>query len=195
VLGRFLSLLVAAFALAATSPICAPTPPPARDEVLASPAVAATAEPTATVAPTPVPATVEGMRIVIPRLGIDLPLREGDAERDVPRTGFPGATPEGAAFHFPGTAIPGETGNAYIYSHARVGMFLSLWRVRTGDEVLIRTREGIELRYVVAEVHSRVPPSDTSWLGSTSDERLTLQTSTGAFPENPRFIAIARRVG
>lgn len=195
---RFLVVLVAALGLWLAS-IAAFTPPPlpvARHEVASTPSPTASAPPSATLTPTPTPrvASVEGMRILVPRLGIDLPLLEGDVGRDVPRAGYPGNTPEGAAFHFPGTALPGDVGNTYIYSHARVGMFLALWNVRLDDEVIIRFSDGTALHYRVAEIHSRVAPTDTSWLQPTADERVTLQTSTGPLPENPRFVAVARRI-
>src|SRR5207245_28418 len=77
----------------------------------------------------PVP---EGFRIRIPRLGIDLPIQEGDLKRDTDDQ----RTPEGYAFHLPGTALPGEHGNAFLYAHARRQMFLTLWGARPGDEVL-----------------------------------------------------------
>lgn len=123
----------------------------------------------------------------MPRLGINLPIAEGDVERDV----VVQKTPENYAFHFPGTAIPGTTGNAYIYAHARQGMFLSLWNARVGDHVSITTPGGVELKFVVTEVHPRVPPADTSWLQPSADERLTLQTSTGPNSGDPRFVVIA----
>src|SRR5881394_1336944 len=44
-----------------------------------------------------------GYRLQIPRLRIDLPLAEGDVARDIDLQ----QTPEGFAFHLPGTAIPG----------------------------------------------------------------------------------------
>lgn len=163
--------------------------------VLRSPAPAAEPPATATASVTvpSAPRTVEGMRIRVPRLGIDLPLREGDAGRDIPSESSPGATPEGAAFHFPGTAVPGSRGNAYLYAHARVGMFLALWQAQVGDRVELILPGGGVLAYSVAEVHPQVPSSDTSWLQPTSDERLTLQTSTGPTPAHPRFIVVARR--
>jgi len=151
----------------------------------------ATAAPTASAAsPTAVPTIgpiPEGYRIEMPRLGIDLPIAEGDVERDV----VVQKTPENFAFHFPGTAIPGTFGNSYIYAHARQGMFLSLWNARIGDQVSITTPAGIEIKFVVTEVHPRVPPADTSWLQPSGDERLTLQTSTGPNREDPRFVVIA----
>jgi LPXTG-site transpeptidase (sortase) family protein len=129
----------------------------------------------------------DGYRLQIPRLAIDLPIAEGDIERDV----VVQQTPENFAFHLPGTAIPGMGSNSYIYAHARRGMFLTLWNARAGDEVLISTPPGIVLKYVVTEIHPRVPPEDTSWILPTSSERLTLQTSTGPSRDDPRFVVIA----
>ena len=135
------------------------------------------------------------MRIRVPRLGIDLPLEEGDLGRDVPSAAGPGATPEGAAFHLPGSAVPGQPGNAYIYAHARIGMFLTLWQAKVGDRVEIDTAGGVRLIYAVSEVHPSVSSSDVSWVQPTSDERLTLQTSTGPTPAYPRFVVVAKRIG
>lgn len=136
---------------------------------------------------TPTPAIPDGYRIRIARLAIDLPIVEGDVERDAVRQ----ETPENVALHLPGTAIPGDGSNTYIYAHARRGMFLSLWSAREGDEVVILTPSGRELRYVVSEVHPRVDPSDISWVTRTAGERLTLQTSTGPNPGDPRFVVVA----
>jgi LPXTG-site transpeptidase (sortase) family protein len=152
----------------------------------ATPSPAAALSSASPEAPTPGPIP-DGYRIALPRLGIDLPIAEGDIERDV----VVQQTPENFAFHFPGTAIPGTIGNSYIYAHARRGMFLSLWNARVGDEVRITTPTGGELKFVVTEVHPRVPPADTSWIQPSGDERLTLQTSTGPNRDDPRFVVIA----
>jgi hypothetical protein len=132
----------------------------------------------------------DGYRIRMARLGIDLPIAEGDLYRDTVQQ----QTPENFAFHFPGTAIPGAVGNSYLYAHARRGMFLSLWNARLGDDVTITTPAGIELKFKVTEIPGKVPPGDTSWLKPSSDERLTLQTSTGPNPQDPRFVVIAAPV-
>ena len=152
----------------------------------ASTPAATTSPDSTTLSPTPEPIP-DGYRIVMPRLGIDLPIAEGDVQRDVVIQ----RTPENFAFHFPGTAIPGTLGNSYIYAHARRGMFLSLWSARVGDNVSITTPGGVEIKFIVTEVHPRVPPADTSWLQPTDDERLTLQTSTGPNREDPRFVVVA----
>lgn len=143
------------------------------------------------VAASPRPLDVAGLHVVVPRLDIDLPLQIGDPERDVPRPGFSGATPEHVALVFPGSRDPGDGGNTYIYAHARAGMFLSLWNARIGDAVLIRSDAGAERAYEIVLIVPRVDPGDTHWLDSTGPERLTLQTSTGPRPEDPRFIAVA----
>jgi sortase family protein len=146
--------------------------------------VAPTASPTAVPTIGPIP---DGYRVRMPRLGIDLPIAEGDVVRD----SIEQQTPENFAFHFPGTAIPGTFGNSYLYAHARRGMFLALWNAKVGDEVSITTPSGGELKFVVTEVHPRVPPAETSWLQPAGDQRLTLQTSTGPNRADPRFVVVA----
>ena len=142
--------------------------------------------------PTAKPVTVAGSRIAVPRLGIDLPLEFGEIARDVPREGFAGATPENVAFVFPSSRLPGEGGNTYIYAHARTGMFLSLWGAKVGDEVVIyRPDDGARRSYRVALIAPRVNATDAHWLDPNGEERLTLQTSTGPNPGDPRFIVVA----
>lgn len=150
----------------------------------------ATSRPPTTEFPTATPgsrAIPDGYRVQVPRLRIDLPIKEGDYVRDIDQQ----QTPEHAAFHLPNTAIPGQGGNTYIYAHARTGMFLSLWEAKEGDEVVVVTPDGRALQYVVREVHPRVPHNETSWVLPSPSERLTLQTSTGPDPEDPRFVVVA----
>ena len=174
-------LLVGASLGTPTAPTVAPTPL----AIAASASLAATSGASATRDPrTPIPL---GYRITIQRLGIDLPIAEGDISRDIDEQ----KTPEGFAFHLPGTSIPGLGSNTYLYAHARTGMFLSLWNAQPGDQVVISTPDLHALRYVISEVHPRVPPDDVSWVQPTNGERLTLQTSTGPNPTDPRFVAIA----
>lgn len=157
-----------------------------------SPTLATSAPPTPGVTITPTPGAPEpipeGYRVRVPRLGIDLAIREGVVQRDVEQQ----QTPEDFAFHLPGTAFPGRAGNTYLYAHARRGMFLSLWDAKVGDLVEITTPAGAVLAYEVTEVMPRVPPTDVSVAMPTEDERLTLQTSTGPSPGDPRFVVIAR---
>jgi hypothetical protein len=47
----------------------------------------------------------------------------------------------------------------------------------------------------VTEVHPRIAPDDVSWMRGTPGERLTIQTSTGPNPTDPRFVVIAVPAG
>jgi LPXTG-site transpeptidase (sortase) family protein len=162
--------------------------PPAVAAATTSPSPSLTGGAIASVPPaTRAPAIPDGYRIKIARLAIDLPVVEGDLERDAVRQ----ETPENVALHLPGSAIPGDGSNTYIYAHARRGMFLNLWSAREGDEVVIITPSGRELPYIVSEVHPKVDPTDVSWVARTAGERLTLQTSTGPNPGDPRFVVVA----
>jgi len=182
------SLVLVGILLIAASGVSAPTAPTVAPTPLAI-ATATTPVATGSASSTrdpfaPIPL---GYRIQIPRLGIDLPITEGDLARDIDQQ----KTPEGFAFHLPGTSVPGLGGNTYLYAHARIGMFLTLWNARPGDQVVISTPDLRTLRYLIREVQPRVPPEDVSWVQPTAGEQLTLQTSTGPNPTDPRFIAIA----
>ena len=173
---------------APTAPSVAPTPLALASTMPPDPTVS-TPVPTPSAARDPEAPIPPGYRIQIPRLSIDLPVAEGNLVRDTVRQ----LTPEGFAFHFPGTSIPGLGSNTYLYAHARTGMFLTLWNVQPGDQVLISTPDLQLLTYVITEVHPRVAPGDLSWIQATPGERLTLQTSTGPDPGDPRFVAVAVR--
>ena len=169
-------------------------PPNAAPRAVATPALsvtpsaAASAVTSAGASATAPAAIPPGYRVQVPRLGIDLAILEGDVRRDTVEQ----QTPESYAFHLPGTAIPGRPGNAYLYAHARRGMFLTLWNVAVGDVVWISTPDGRALRYVVAEIHPAVAPDDVSWAAADGADRLTLQTSTGPNAGDPRFVVVAR---
>ncbi len=130
--------------------------------------------------PSPVGASVAN-RIRIPRLGIDLPVIEGDGIE----------APLDSAAHFPGTAWPGAGSNVYIYAHARDGLFIKLWDARVGDEVLLDTVDGRTVTYIVDEIRPRTPWNALELLEPTEREQLTLQTSTSYTATAPRFVVIA----
>lgn len=133
--------------------------------------------------PTSVAVPVE--RIRLDRLGIDLPVVEGDGV----------TVPEGFASHFPDTAWPGEGSNTYLYAHAREDNFLELWQVRTGDLIDVDLVDGGVAAYRVSEIHPVVAWDALEYTAATASERLTLQTSLSYEDTAPRFIVIAERVG
>jgi hypothetical protein len=111
-------------------------------------------------------------RIRIERLGIDLPIIEGDGID----------APIGKAAHYPGTGWPGGGTNVYIYGHAREGMLLPLWGAAVGDTVVLDLAGGGAATYRVVEVLPRVPWDADQYLAATPTEIA------------PRFIVVAEPV-
>lgn len=188
-LATAVAFVVGGIALAFVAGTPSSAPPLAVATALRTANEVASISPRASESPNGAPsqAIPEGYRIQLPRLGIDLPIDEGDIKRDIEDQ----RTPLNYAFHLPGTALPGQQGNTYLYAHARRAMFLSLWNAQPGDQVFVSAPDGRVLAYFVRAVLPRVAPADVSSAEPTTAERLTLQTSTGPKPSDPRFVVIA----
>jgi hypothetical protein len=119
-----------------TSPAPSPWPSPAATDPPATPAAptatpgGATEPPPTPDGPTPSPITSPSpgdrelaTRIVIPSLGIDLPVVPSDLVVPGNRDFFPLCDVAQYMVEF---SQPGEAGSTYIYAHARTGMFLPL---------------------------------------------------------------------
>ena len=120
-------------------------------------------------------------RIEVPRIKLSALAREGVDTR----------TLRGAVGHIPGTALPGERGNAGFAAH-RDTFFRPLRGVRKGDEVIVTTSRGV-YRYSVTGTRI-VEPDDVTVLDPTKDTALTLVTCypfdyVGSAPQ--RFIVRA----
>jgi len=102
-------------------------------------------------------------RIEIPRLKLSALAREGV---DV-------STLRGSVGHVPGTAMPGDAGNAAFAAH-RDTFFAPLRDVRRGDEVVVTTPAAVH-RYAVVSTRI-VDPSDVTVLRPTDGRTLTLVT-------------------
>jgi len=131
----------------------------------------------------PAPRALVG-RIAVARLKLSAMAREGIDTR----------TLRGSAGHVPGSALPGESGNAAFAAH-RDTFFAPLKGVRKGDEIAVTTTNG-EFRYVVSGMRV-VDPSDVSVLRTSIEPTLTLVTCypfdfVGSAPR--RFIVTARLV-
>lgn len=101
-------------------------------------------------------------RLVIPSIGLDEVMVEGVEERQL--VAGPG--------HLPGSALPGEDGNAIISAH-RDRHFRALDEVQIGDTIVTQTRQHRVL-WRVAE--RRVVTAAAPVLRSSSEARLTLTT-------------------
>lgn len=122
--------------------------------------------------------------LAVPRLGLSVPILEGDDER----------TLRIAAGHLPDTPFPWEEGNTAIAGH-RDMFFRPLKDVRIGDEVHLQTRYG-DFRYRVLRV-AVVGPDDLWVLRPWDGVHLTLLSCypfnyIGSAPE--RFIVHAERI-
>jgi sortase A len=131
------------------------------------------------------PALVDGGligEIRIPRLGLTAMVVQGDSAAILQR----------AVGHLADTALPGESGNVVLAGH-RDTFFRPLKRVRAGDAITLKTRDG-DFEYLV-ESTAVVPPSDVHVLQPTGGRTLTLITCfpfsyLGSAPD--RFIVRAR---
>ena len=101
-------------------------------------------------------------RLVVPAIGLDEVVVEGVGERSL-RAG-PG--------HLPGSALPGESGNAVVSAH-RDRHFSRLGRVKLGDEI-VTTDGRATHRWVVSEL--RVVRAGAPALRATATPTLTLTT-------------------
>jgi sortase A len=123
-------------------------------------------------------------RIEIPRLGVAAIVREGADERTLAR----------AVGLVPGTAHPGERGNAVLAGH-RDTFFRPLRKIRVNDRIRVLVPPE-EYEYRVDSLRV-VSPEETDVLESNGVEKLTLVTCypfrfVGPAPD--RFIVSATRV-
>lgn len=130
-------------------------------------------------------------RVVIPSLGIDLPV-----VRPPSHTSYPLCN---VAEYLQARYQPGEPGGAFIYAHARVGMFLPLLTESKkashgrlpGMVVFVYTSDNKVYTYRVVRVlrHQLYLPPATTTVG-----RLWLQTSEGPAGTRPKLLLVAGQV-
>jgi LPXTG-site transpeptidase (sortase) family protein len=124
-------------------------------------------------------------RLIIPVVGMDEIVMEGVGDDEL--NAGPG--------HLPGSALPGQRGNAIISGH-RDRHFSSLGSLQVGDQITTETTPHNQMKWIV--IARRLVRSDTPVLFSTSDPTLTLTTcwpirALGPAPE--RLIITAKPVG
>lgn len=125
------------------------------------------------------------VRIIIPALGIDLPVKEAKVIN-----GFWEVFVDSAAFGL-GSAYPDEVGNEVIFAHAREGLFLPLRKAKIGQSVMVLSKDKW-YSYKIKEI-KEVLPNQTEVIAPTKDTILTLYTCSG-FSDNKRFIVTAEKI-
>lgn len=125
-------------------------------------------------------AAPEGKRLVVPKIGVNVKVLEGDAD----------AALDVGVYHYPGTGVPGEAANMAVAGHRMAERFALLHVLRRGDEIIVYW-DGVEHDYRVDSVRE-IGAEDTSILARGTAERLTLYTCTPRFLGDRRTVVVAR---
>lgn len=139
-------------------------------------------------------------RLVIASLGLDVPLVYV-AEKS--EAAFQIALRDGVV-HYPGTALPGQPGNAYYFGHSSdyawakgdyKTVFATLTKIEIGARIVASGADGTPYAYVVTGTRV-VSPKDLSVLdqGDGTARRLSLQTSYPLGTALKRFVVEAKLV-
>lgn len=190
-------VLVAAGLLTYTQPVAAAPVSSAGPVASSVPGGLQTLEPLATLAPAASAAAANRVatRVLVPALGIDLPVIKQPGSPD----SFP---PCNVAMYITQLHQPGQPGATYLYAHARTGMFLPILNaslVNNGKSMIgmlieVYTSDNMEFLYEAVAVRRHVLDLDSAF--ATTDETLWLQTSEGPkLPDNqigPKVQLIAK---
>lgn len=95
--------------------------------------------------------------------------------------------------HYPGTALPGQSGNFAVAGHRTThgAPFAHLDELEPGDEIVVTTVEG---RFVYRVTEERiVAPTAVGVLSDFGDDRITLTTCHPADSSRQRLVVVATR--
>lgn len=120
-----------------------------------------------------------GRRLVVPEIGVDVRVYEGDADTAL----------DLGVYRHPRTAVPGEPANMAVAGHRMAGRFALLHVLRPGDEVIVYW-DGTEHDYRVDAI-GEIGAGDTAILRRGDAERLTLYTCTPRWLGDRRTVVVA----
>ena len=124
-------------------------------------------------------------RLVISRVGIDMPIFEGNDASILAKGGW----------LFPGTSTPDKGGNTVILGHRFKYLppisntFYRLDKLFIGDRFTL-TWQGVEYRYQITETKI-IKPTDLSVLNPSEQSQITLITCWPLFSTEERLVVIA----
>lgn len=164
-----------------------------------TPATPSTEVPSTTVAPSPAPAPQVADTLPPPALGEPIgsyripAIGLNEEQWTVEGTGVD-QLKRGSA-HYPGTPLPGQSGNASVAGHRTTygAPLKDVDDLVPGDEIFFTTLQG-EFAYEVIGTEI-VAPDDVSVLEDKGDDRLTLTACHPEFSARQRIIISARLVG
>lgn len=136
-------------------------------------------------------------RLLIPALGIEAPVVEAATRT---QAAYKAALREGVT-HLPGTAEPGDVGNAYLFGHSSdlpwapggyKTVFALLPEIARGTRIYVTDADGNAFAYVSGDTRI-VKPDDLSVTEDSGNGKrtLTLQTSYPIGTALRRFIVVA----
>ena len=142
--------------------------------------------------------TEQPIRIIIPEIGVNAPLVYPTETKEEVFQKFL----ENGVAHFPGTALPGEVGNAYYFGHSSdysykngnyKEVFSRLPRLNIGDSIYFEYSNSSKIEYKIIQAKI-VKPTDLSVLSQeTQNEKLlTLQTSYPIGFSYERYLVIGK---
>ncbi|MBD3270754.1 sortase [Candidatus Peregrinibacteria bacterium] len=145
-------------------------------------------------------------RVIIPRINKNVPIVRVSTEKLIQRdwTGLEEQIQDAlrhGVVHFPGTALPGQSGNVVVTGHSSYfpwdpgrfkDVFALLHQVSIGDEVVVYHNQQ-EYKYLVYD-KKVVSPDQVEVLTQKGEERLTLITCTPVGTDINRLIVLARPV-
>ncbi|MBN1486895.1 MAG: class D sortase [Anaerolineae bacterium] len=131
--------------------------------------------------PVPTPGPEQARRIVIPAIGVDAPVVDGDDWETLKK---------GVGHHI-GSANPGERGNCVLSAHNDIygEIFRELPELRVGDVVQVETTTQT-YRYVVRQTRI-IEPTEVSVMDPTSSPVLTLISCYPYGVDTHRIVVIA----
>ncbi|MFI5225821.1 MAG: hypothetical protein ACHQ3P_04010 [Candidatus Limnocylindrales bacterium] len=129
-------------------------------------------------------------RVVVPALGIDLPVVK-------PPSGFPYCN---VAMYLDSFSVPGRPGATYLFAHARTGMFLPLLtrsQQNNGASMIdmlvqVYTSDDMLFDYRIVQVRRHYPATGILSRLPTKDNQLWLQTSEGPLSSSPKLQVVAQ---
>jgi LPXTG-site transpeptidase (sortase) family protein len=151
-----------------------------------------------------VAAASEPDRIVIPAIGVDVPVVEVGWEARVvngANAGNEWVTASFAAGFHRGSALPGQAGNTVISGHNNIdgAVFKDLHQLKPYDWIFLyasgrRLAYFVEERFIVPEQNATEKQhlDNVKWISETPDERLTLVTCYPPWSNTHRTIVLAR---
>lgn len=167
---------------APSSAVVSPTPssvplPTLRPIPSLGPATSTSPMPAPSTVPTPTPRNAVATRVVVPALGIDLPVVRGPANETFP---YCDVAEYSTAF-----SQPGQGGQTFLYAHAREGMFLPILeaskvndgKAMIGSVVQVYTSDDTVFLYQIADVYRHQDSLDPVF--AATGENVFLQTSEG----------------